>query len=381
MLNKKIFKSNWPFLAGLIIALSLFWIFTGSFNKGSITVVRLKEMNECFKDGQIPCRWVPDLQNLYGYPLFNFHAPLPYYLGQLIFLLTDNFINAVKIMFSVSIMVSIVFIYLIYKKLNKPITGFIVLFFIFSLIYLIYKRDAIGEMWALMFLSTSAYSIFKLKEQINLKRMLLFALSIAFLITSYDLSFKLLVPLIIIDLVIIFIKKSQIKFLWFSLMGLFLGILLSSFYLLPMIVEKNLVHKNYLPIFVKETPPPATNGFEKLIGDTRVLDYKEGSNWLSFNTETNSHTIIRLHEYYFPNWKIFVDGKEILVEYENNSTGLMSLILGKGNHTIHAKLYNTPIRLLSNLLTLLGVGITVILFLISFANVRKWLLYYKKGIS
>src|SRR3990170_8274901 len=42
---------------------------------------RLYEMAQALKDGQFPVRWVKDLGYGYGYPIFNFYGPLPYYLG------------------------------------------------------------------------------------------------------------------------------------------------------------------------------------------------------------------------------------------------------------------------------------------------------------
>ena len=35
-------------------------------------MIRQLEFEKCLKDGQIPCRWTPDLGFGYGYPLFNF---------------------------------------------------------------------------------------------------------------------------------------------------------------------------------------------------------------------------------------------------------------------------------------------------------------------
>lgn len=347
------------------------------------SVIRLNEMNECFKDWQIPCRWVPDLQNLYGYPLFNFHAPLPYYFGEIIYLLTNNLIFSASIMFALSIIGSYLFMYLWAKKfwgkLGGSLVAFLYSFTSFTLNF--YLKMGIGEMWAFMFLATTLYSVSRLKEQIDLKNILLVGVSLAFLITSYDFSIAILLPVVLVFVALIFFKIRQIKFLWSSLTGLLLGLLLSSFYLLPMLFERNLIHGNYLPIYAKEVPSKPASGYEILTGENKIIDFKEGSNRISFKTETNNYTVIRLHKYYFPTWRIFVDGKEIRVEYKDNSMGLMTLILGKGNHTIDAKLYDTPIRSLSNLITLLGFGITALLFLISFTRVRKWILYYKKGIS
>lgn len=139
---------------------------------------------------------------------------------------------------------------------------------------------------------------------------------------------------------------------------------------------------DFLPIYAKEPPAElAPARYQILTGDTQISDFKEGTNWLSFSSETKTHTIIRLSRYFFPNWKVFVDGKEIPVDYKNNSLGLTTFILGEGKHLIDVRLYDTPIRSLANVITLAGFAIIVILFLISFSKVRKWILYYQKGIS
>ena len=139
---------------------------------------------------------------------------------------------------------------------------------------------------------------------------------------------------------------------------------------------------DYLPIYAKEPPAElATSRYEILTGDSKIIDFKEGTNWITFKTQTYSHTIIRLSQYYFPNWKIFVDGNEINVEYKNNSLGLMTIILGKGDHVVTARLYDTHIRSISNGISLLGFAITVILFLASVGRIRGWLKYYRKRIN
>ncbi len=139
---------------------------------------------------------------------------------------------------------------------------------------------------------------------------------------------------------------------------------------------------DYLPIYAKEPPAElAKERYQILTGDSRIFDFKEGTNWLTFKTETREHTIIRLSQYYFPDWKIFVDGEEVKVEYKNNSLGLMTFILGKGNHIIQARLYDTPVRTIANLITLAGIAIVAVLFLISSGRIRKWITYYRERMN
>src|SRR3989304_7893353 len=68
----------------------------GYFNMhDDLQIMRQLEMEKCFLDRQIPCRWVPDMGYGFGYPLFNFYPPLPYLVGQGIRLLGYSFIDTI----------------------------------------------------------------------------------------------------------------------------------------------------------------------------------------------------------------------------------------------------------------------------------------------
>src|SRR3989339_111044 len=57
-----------------------------------LQMMRQLQMEKCFVDGQIPCRWVPDMGYGLGYPLFNFYPPLPYLVGEGIRLVGYSFV-------------------------------------------------------------------------------------------------------------------------------------------------------------------------------------------------------------------------------------------------------------------------------------------------
>src|ERR1700738_1195401 len=73
---------------------------------------RLLEMDKCFQDLQLPCRWVPDMGYQYGYPQFNFYSPGVFYLGEIFHLLGLQFIDAVKILFILGFVFSALAMYL-----------------------------------------------------------------------------------------------------------------------------------------------------------------------------------------------------------------------------------------------------------------------------
>lgn len=559
------------FFIGLVLTSFLLWpLFVAPFfsHHDDVQIIRLFEMDNCFKDGQIPCRWVPNLGGLYGYPIFNYYAPLPYYFGEIIYSLTKSLILSVKILFALTFLGSFVFMYLLAKKFWGNLGGLISgIFYAYAPYHAVdfYVRGAMGEMWALMLFPAVFWIFIKLWEKATIYNLLLCAFLLAALFTSHNLSTMIFTPFLLIWIVLLFFKKQQKKFLIFGCLSFLLAVLIASFYLLPMIFEKNLVHvdtttfgyfsytehfkglrkvvfdrswgwgssirevpggerdglsfqigwvhllgwllsiyisiilwkKNrwlslliafcsfaillsvfmihprsefvwksieslkylqfpwrflilviffisfiagsltlinfkfkrylltavliavvamnfsyfrpekfiqtddktlltgkdldkqikrsifdYLPIYAKEPPAElATERYKILTGDSKILDFKEGTNWIKFKTETNTHTIIRLSQYYFPDWKIFVDGVEIAIEYKNNSLGLMTFILGKGNHTIEARLFDTPIRTISNMLTAVGFLLSGLLIFISSKRARRWLSYYRKGIN
>src|SRR3989344_686701 len=65
--------------------------------------IRLSAFHQSLKDGQFPVRWSRRLNHEYGYPLFNFIYPLPFYLGEIAYVFTREFSGAIKIVFILSV--------------------------------------------------------------------------------------------------------------------------------------------------------------------------------------------------------------------------------------------------------------------------------------
>lgn len=139
---------------------------------------------------------------------------------------------------------------------------------------------------------------------------------------------------------------------------------------------------HFLPKSAQEKPQIVFDSpYQILAGDSQVSNFLEGSNWFRFEINTKTHTIIRLSRFYFPNFKIFIDGEQTQVEYKNNSLGLMTIILGEGNHIVEGRLFDTTVRSVSNIITVFTLGIFIILFIVQFKKVRGWVKYYRKAID
>lgn len=542
------------FWIGLTITLSLLWPLVAApyfTHHDDVQVIRLFEMNKCIQDFQIPCRWVPDLGGLYGYPIFNFYAPLPYYIAEIFYLIGHNLIAAAKIIFAIPLVGSFIFMYLLARKAWGEKGGVLSAIFYSLAPYhavVFYVRGAMGEIWALMFFPAVLWALMRLKEKTNLNNSLLLGILISLLVLSHNLSTMLFLPISLVFAGVLFLQQKDIKFIKFLSFSVFLGLLLSAFYLAPMMFEKNLVHVDstiggyfsytehfkglrkliiertwgwgasvreipggekdgmsfqigwihlfgwflslvaaaflwsksrkssilivfssiiillsifminpksefawklldplkylqfpwrllmiiiffisfisgsiplvlkdnyqkvvwgilviavifanfsyfrpekflqidersfltgigwdrqikrsifdFLPIFAKAPPAElATVDYEIVKGEAKVSNFAKGSNWITLEVDSVNSSTIKLSQYYFPGWKILIDGKETNIDYKSNDLGLMTITIEGGHHLVQAKLYNTPIRNFGNLATIFGICLSIFLFL------------------
>jgi hypothetical protein len=215
-----------------------------------ISAMRLLEMDKCIKDGQIPCRWVPDMGYGYGYPQFNYYAPLPYYIMEVFHLGGLGFLDSVKAGFILSFILSGMGMYLLGKSLWGKPGGFVAALLYLYLPYRAYDafvRGAVGELYAFAFLPFIFLGVKKTlaKEK---RAILLTALSSAALFTSHNITSMILLPFLLAWTVFIIFEgklteSPDFKKRIFDLAaGLTWGLGLSAFFTLPAFFERNLVH-------------------------------------------------------------------------------------------------------------------------------------------
>lgn len=260
------------FLIGLGLTCALLWpLFKADYftMHDDVQLIRLYEMNTCIQDHQIPCRWDPNLGGEYGYPLFNYYGPLPYYVGEIFYLITHSLIVSAKLMFTFAFVGSFCFMFLCARKLWGNWGGvFSAVFYSYAPYHAMdfYVRGAMGEMWALMLYPAIIWAILQLKDKPNVKNMSLFGLFFALLIMSHNLSAMIFLPVIIGFVLVLFFSESksfrqmftslktfftasfksntltQVKFARWSVVAIIVGLCLASFYWLPSYFEKSLAH-------------------------------------------------------------------------------------------------------------------------------------------
>lgn len=206
---------------------------------------RLFEMDKCFQDFQIPCRWVPDAGYSYGYPQFEYYPPSVYYLGELIHLLGIQFVDVVKILFILGYLFSAITMYLFLKEVLGKLPAFFGALLYSYIPYKaveVYVRGAMSEFWSLVFYPLIFWAIYKLLKKPVAINIGWLGLATGLLLTTHNLMTIIFIPAALIWAIgLILVEKKYFKFIHLFLGGL-LGLGLAAFFTLPVLVERPYAH-------------------------------------------------------------------------------------------------------------------------------------------
>lgn len=192
-----------PKLKTILVILTLillsFPIYKPLFDPGFFPVhddmqaARVFEMANALRDRQFPVRILKNFGYGYHYPLFNFYSPLPYYVGAFFNLTGFSVLISTKIMFFIPNLLSIIFMYILMKKLTKSDA----ISFVSTILYIYfpyraadnYVRGVAGEIYVMMFLPLLVLGVYEiLHAEMHLRPHLnfLFVSSLAGIILSHN---------------------------------------------------------------------------------------------------------------------------------------------------------------------------------------------------
>ncbi len=115
-----------------------------------------------------------------------------------------------------------------------------------------------------------------------------------------------------------------------------------------------------MPLWVKKQPTQRQNEkVEILKGMGTVGNITFNSKMTSFSAKMEEDGIARINTIYYPGWNINVDGIKKEINY-NNSMGTMEFELPRGTHVVNASFVETPLRMVSNIVTILTLIVLMI---------------------
>lgn len=221
---------------------------------GEWAVVRLAEMHRELKDGQAPPRWSDFLNHGFGYPLFQYSYPLPYYLGEVLHLVGFGLVDSIKTLFLFSVILSGISMFLLGRELLGEKAGIIA-----SVLYMyapyrlvnIYMRGSLGESLSFILFPLLFWMTLKLILSPKLSNIARTSLVFAALILTHNIMALIFTPSWLVF--IFFALKYYYENLQRYLLKIFLptialGLGIASFFWIPAILEKKFVLLSRIPL-------------------------------------------------------------------------------------------------------------------------------------
>lgn len=215
-----------------------------------LQVTRFYEMEKCIHDGQIPCRWVPDMGAGRGFPLFNYYAPLPYYIGVMGRWIGMSFMDVVKATFLLGTIGSGLWMYVLVSQITRSRWAGVVaaVFYVWAPYRSVdvYVRGALSESWALMWFPMILWSWWMWAKSQRFWYPLA-AASTAALFLSHNIMSLWFAPVIAAWVMGCWWQwgRSVKKFLSLVVHSVW-AVGLAAFFLMPAMMEKHLVHSENL---------------------------------------------------------------------------------------------------------------------------------------
>ena len=210
-------------------------------------------------------RWSAHMAHGFGYPLYNFYAPLSSYFLALIHNLGPIYPLSLHIALSFCIALSGIAIFCLARDLLGT-WGAIAAAVLYQtspyLAYNILFRGALAESLAISLLPLVFWTINRTVQYRSLRWCMFSALSLGALIYTHNTTALLIIPLLAIKLIVLAIQTKSIDHIKLGVFSIFLALLLSAHFWLPALSEKELVKTDQLlvpPVFSYATNFLSTN--------------------------------------------------------------------------------------------------------------------------
>jgi len=128
---------------------------------------------------------------------------------------------------------------------------------------------------------------------------------------------------------------------------------------------------DYRPKWVKKLTRRVLKNEDKLeviSGDVKLRYANIKTSRYYFGVTAGKDSFARIHTYWFPGWKAYIDGKEAGIDY-SNEYGLMDIRVPAGEHVLFMGLFDTPLRRGAKIISLAS------LFILGL------MVFFRKGLS
>lgn len=259
------------FLVVLAICLVALWPFIGRTSlpqetDAELHIFRLAELSHLIRRGEIYPRWAPNFYHGYGYPIFNYYAPLTYYLGLIVDLMPRlGPVEGVKAIFVLGILLAAAGMYgFVRDNWGRP-AGYVAAAVYIYAPYIQYidphARGVLPESFSFGAFALALWMLDRLRREVTAVHWMAAVLAVTAVILSHNLMALLFFSLLLAWAVwrassyklhvtsyksyVVTYNSKPVTYL-LPLAALFLGLGLAAFFWLPVIAERHAVNLNTL---------------------------------------------------------------------------------------------------------------------------------------
>lgn len=231
MKKSRLLQYIFSFVFVAAVCLAVVPLFGSSYiptHDGEYHIIRIVEFAKMLKEGYLFPRWAPDLNSGYGIPIFQYHYPLPNYVGAAISSVLHDAVRSFQMAAGVGYILAAValfgWLYVLFGFVPAAAGAIIGAYVPYWFVDL-YVRGSIGEVWATAFL----FCILYVSEK---KKYPFVGVFYGLLIVSHNVLAMVYTPLIIGY----FLIRNR-KSLW----GILGGLGLAAYFWIPAVFEQRYV--------------------------------------------------------------------------------------------------------------------------------------------
>ncbi len=216
---------------------------------GFLHLLRVVEVDQSWRDGVYYPRWAPDMAFGYGYPIFNYFAPLLYHLTEIVHVTGFGFESSLKVVLMGCLFFGGWGSYALAKGILGAKSGILAaVLYVYAPFMLreIYLRGAYAQFLAMSLMPAALWSFHRLITAANPMYLVTSSLLFGGVIMSHNISGMIFFPFLALFLAWTICSLRRWDKIKHAILALLLALALVSFFLLPALAEKPLVRLDRL---------------------------------------------------------------------------------------------------------------------------------------
>lgn len=211
---------------------------------GFLHLLRVVELDQAWRDGIYYPRWAPDMAFGYGYPIFNYFAPLLYHVTEIVHVMGFGFETSLKLVLMGCLLLGGWGTYALTKDILGPQAGILAAaLYVYapSTLRELYVRGGYAQYFAVALMPATLWSFNRLITREDARYLLTSSLLCGAVIVSHNISGMLFLFFLLLFLVWTICSLQRWHRIKHAVLAIFLALLLSSVFVLPALSEKPLV--------------------------------------------------------------------------------------------------------------------------------------------